>query len=372
MLRESNAVNTVETQEDNVIEFPKAKPRRVYKIGTRGDKRITKVLEAFLNGDTKRQRFGNYFIDGDQLLYRAAVSERGAVHLRENVIAQKFMQRGEQIIIGNSSMLNLIGRRVAFGHEVTRRGGQAEVQQRLSLLVPMLPFSVFEQAELDLTKLRIIHQAADESITRKYDTGKRDKKTDMPIMAEETVHFTGASLFKVEEQMFLFDLDRREIEHKIFNPFLVKLPDGCKARTVEEAYEALKPQAVKDAEKAGLEVKRQGEWFFIEVTGETARKLKAIEVKHPRHVKRLTLSAGQNRPNYARGIQLYKGESVEDESEMRGGWTAREKRDAASEFYCKGKVEHSGREHAALLLKQWYRAIPNTATESFTITGDID
>ena len=37
-----------------------------------------------------------------------------------------------------------------------------------------------------------------------------------------------------------------------------------------------------------------------------------------------------------------------------------------------GYVEHSGREHAKLVLKGWFKAIPNTSTRSFTITGDVD
>ena len=36
-----------------------------------------------------------------------------------------------------------------------------------------------------------------------------------------------------------------------------------KLQTVEEAFESLMPKAVKEAKAKGLEVKRQGDWFFI-------------------------------------------------------------------------------------------------------------
>jgi hypothetical protein len=355
--------------ETNVVSLVEVKAKavnKVYKVSRKGDPKITKVLEAFLNTNTKRLRVGQYFIDGDQLVYRATVVESGKVELRENVIAQKFKQRAETLVVGNSSALGLIGRYVSYGNEVVNRD-ETEVQRRLSVLVPMIPFSVFQQAGLDIRKLRIVARGKEETITRKRHNGKFDKQHN-PIMIEETVHFTGSSLFKVDGSLFLFDIDRREIGHKIFNPFLVRLPQPV--TTIEDAYESLKPQEVKDAEAKGLEVKRQGEWFFIPVDKETARKLDNIEEHNPECMKSLTLSAGPNRPNYARGIQMHRGAAVPDESEAR--WTDRSKRDKASEFFCKGKVEHSGREHAALLLKGWYRALPNTATESFTITGDID
>ena len=36
-----------------------------------------------------------------------------------------------------------------------------------------------------------------------------------------------------------------------------------KLQTVEEAFESLMPKAVKKAKAKGLEVKRQGDWFFV-------------------------------------------------------------------------------------------------------------
>lgn len=65
--------------------------------------------------------------------------------------------------------------------------------------------------------------------------------------------------------------------------FFCELPPKVKPTTVEEALEALKPQAVKLAEQAGREVKRQGDIFAIPMPGLTLRDLKAQGGRHEKH-----------------------------------------------------------------------------------------
>lgn len=48
--------------------------------------------------------------------------------------------------------------------------------------------------------------------------------------------------------------------------FVSALPEGCTPKTCEEALEELKPFNVRSAEREGFVVKRQGDWFFIDVT----------------------------------------------------------------------------------------------------------
>jgi len=45
--------------------------------------------------------------------------------------------------------------------------------------------------------------------------------------------------------------------------FFCELPPGVEVSTIQEAYEALKPESVKLAEARGLRVERQGDLFFI-------------------------------------------------------------------------------------------------------------
>jgi hypothetical protein len=38
----------------------------------------------------------------------------------------------------------------------------------------------------------------------------------------------------------------------------------------------------------------------------------------------------------------------------------------------RGRVYHGGFEHNPIDLKGWHKAVPNTAVESFRISGDVD
>lgn len=366
---------------------------------------ITKAVETFLGSNERKdkmKRFGNYKIIGDQLVYQAVITERlrfrkeqlkqlrnlakaveaglvkleshtneelakevaelsrsdrewGATSmidfrfLKQNVLAQRLRQNGTVTVIGNSSALDLVERKNTFGR-ITLARGETEVQRQLSTKIPMIPFVVFEQSGLDLSKLEIVEKTDAETIQRKVRKYNEKKKDYEDVL--EPVHFTGACLFRIESKLFLFDIDRREVEHGIFNPFLVELP--VKVKTIAEAYESLKPQEVKDAIEAGKDVLRQGEWFFIPVEDQLGieRKYKGSEDANGQKGKyksHFTLQAGRNRPNYA------------DQGFAIDGVT-----------YVKGKIEHAGREHATLTLKKWMRAIMNTARNSFTIIGDVD
>jgi len=81
---------------------------------------------------------------------------------------------------------------------------------------------------------------------------------------EEHRHWLGDSLFiaKVDgrRRRFLSSFDYQEAQPLYF---LCELPRTSKATTVEQAYEDLKPESVKEAESAGMEVERQGDIFAI-------------------------------------------------------------------------------------------------------------
>lgn len=308
---------------------------------------IDKAIQCFLTGGTGK--FGKYFAVANALVYRTILTERNGTvqEVGQNVIALKIVRENETILIGNSSVLPLVGRSVSFGRE-SLNSGVSEVQTRLSRYIPMIPFSVFTEAGLNLNKLSILERGPEMTVTRVEE--KYNSKTRENDKIDVQVHFTGASLFQVETKTFLFDIDQREIKHKIFNAFLVELTSPVK--TISEAYQSLKPQEVIDAEKAGLEVKRQGEWFFIPVKGDFDAVMhtpnwgndKGKTVAMP-----LDLRAGNNRPN-----------KVTQHAKV------------GKEIFVSGRCEHSGREHATLMLKGWFKAVPNTSVQSFTLTGDVD
>lgn len=60
-----------------------------------------------------------------------------------------------------------------------------------------------------------------------------------------------------------YDLNERGLSY-----FFCELPPGAEPTTVEEAYQALKPESVKRAEAQGRKVLRQGDMFFIGTRGE--------------------------------------------------------------------------------------------------------
>lgn len=83
---------------------------------------------------------------------------------------------------------------------------------------------------------------------------------------------------------FLSGFDENETRPSYF---FCELPPKARPATVEEAYETLKPAAVKLAEQAGREVKRQGDIFAIPMPGVTLRELKkrgGVHIRRPKLV----------------------------------------------------------------------------------------
>jgi len=313
-----------------------------------------KAINCFLRGESGK--YGKYVSVPNALVYRSMITNDtgGVMEVRQNIIAARI----NGIVLGNSSILPLIGRTVAFGNSSNNRS-ITPVQETLGSMVPMLPFSVFIEASLDLNAIEILERGSDETINRKYENTdfssydkkqalKKGKKYETPEFLFEDVHFTGAFLFKIESKFFLFDIDREEIAHSIFNPFLVEIPKPV--ATIEEAYHALIPNEVHEAKAKGLKVIRQGEFFFIPMDSKVKADIHPDEDSRWGRSSRFIegkLQAGRNRPNFSGFVNKETG-------------------------YIKGKVRHSGREHRTILLRTWHKAVTNTSEQSFTITGDID
>ena len=377
------------------------------------EKKLNEALDNFLLETPKKKRWGNFKIIGGketprELIYQTVSTDSYSPEKKETLtdVIATTLPSGK--VLGNASILPLIGRTVSYGNECLNRSVtkiQTLMEQRKEF--ESIPFSVFKEADLNLSTYTELDSTGEETVTRKVQNPKwrswGDNKN-IPQFIEETVHFMGARLFSVQNHAnteraeengvlktikFLFDIDRKEIDNKIFNPFLVQVPEnGTPITSINQAYDCLIPNEVKDAIANGKHVKRQGEWFFIpteidplsdiaELTEEQKKEYAlALAIKnHGRwnneitemlgkdltekyenisnipdcNVKRMEIRAGKNRPNHAeKGINT-------------GG-----------KSYVKGKVEHSGREHADIVLEGWHIALPNTAIDSFTITGDID
>lgn len=332
--------------------------------------KLNKILELFLN-----QKTGSEKLKNDCVIVSAKnaviVSQYYSKEIRQEVIAIR-LESG--VMLGNSSLLPILSAGLSSEKHGGRRGLEGiPFQVLLGQKMTMIPFAMFKQAGLTVSTYRELDKGSEETVKIKEYFDPKDRfevktKTEAESqfrylaesqgldVIEETLniyehhynrdtwhgkcdvlrarHFTGSRLFTVGNDYFLLDIDRNEIDHGIFNPFLVKL--NKPAKTISEAYQGLKPDAVLNAEKQGLKVRRQGEWFFIPTN------LTPITVED-----RGVLRAGRNRPNYT---ELFSPENN----------------------LVKGKIEHAGREHKEIVLESWHQAVANTSVESWQLSGDID
>lgn len=248
-------------------------------------------------------------------------------------------------VFGNSSVI-FGGRRAEIQNRRDRRtgnqfgrAGELNCQRVVNRYLPMIPLVLFKESKLDIEKLVVVEKGPEGH----HDFGRTDKNN-RPVLQ----HFTGALLFNIDDTQFLADLDQNEIKMKKMNFWMSKLPKKCSS--IAEAYASLKPKEVAEAEKfMGKECPRQGEWFFIPVSG---------SFKGDASKQTESQGWGSNRQTVA--VLQAKGNRAHYVSEM------------SLEGYVKGRVTHGGYEHEPINLKGWHKPIPNTAVESYKISGMVD
>ena len=318
--------------------------------------RCRMVVEKFMRG-TLKGRIHTSNMNGRHVYYTKNQGTelwlfKNNPSIKANILVALKLENG---FVGNSSSLMALRqvqskKQIAEGKRgrLTWTGGAQKIQDVMSEAMTMVPFRVFKEAQLDIKTIRIIEKAPDEMV----DVGRtvKGKKVD--------THFTGACLFTLKvnkrsreiqgktEDYFLFDIDRNDLKLKVWNPFLSKL--ARKATSVADAYASLKPQEVRDAERfLGYEVPRQGEWFFIPVIGEFKRA-------------KVLNRWGRGRPADAEATLQSKGNRPHFVTKL------------SEEGYVQGKVTHGGHEHKPIELETWHKPVPNSAVESFTISGSVD
>lgn len=318
--------------------------------------RMESALEVFITGKGKAVKLGNYSIS------------KNKVNLDQTVIA--FRDAAGSVFLNSMKL-------PTSHFEQTFMGGQSMIQSEIRKIAKYsIPFNVLAAAELELSETTILDQGPEEDFTIKA-TNRHGQAA-----GTEERHFTGALLLENSGRKFLMDVDRVEIKHSIFNAFFVEVDK--KVKTIAEAYEAMKPKEVRDAEKAKLEVKRQGEWFFIKTDKTLTVDKESIarwmpqgdEAKTFKGVVQKAVAHGKGRPN---NLYVPMGFGELDQ-------------------YVCGTVTHQGREHRPLNLgarigekgfdteQNRYRTytdakevtfdlwklVPNATIGNFTITGDVD
>lgn len=134
------------------------------------------------------------------------------------------------------------------------------------------------------------------------------------------IHHLGSSLFTASFEYydretrsyvrgsaaFLSAFDENEPGFGLY--FLAQLPDWSNPATIEQAYEDMKPDAVKQAETAGVKVSRQGDVFAIPVDRTTrslpAPTLKTQYVLGVNH--QVSQARTENGMTYARGVMRHR------------------------------------------------------------------
>ena len=380
------------------------------------ESKMQEILGNFQLPKPYKRNWGNFRIKGNVVEYvtnkttevwnKETMSYEKDPDPQKNVIAIRTKQ-GK--LLGNASILPLVGQTCAWG-KTQSNYRQTTIQKLMekSGRFQMVPFNVMEEANLDMDSFETLEESGAETIERNrenpayndYKANQAEQNGEeykIPKEIPEKTHFIGSQLFSVSGTKFLFDIDRVELKHGIFNPFLVQIPDAeNQIDTIEKAYQSLIPAEVQQAMNEGLDVKRQGEWFFIPthfdptvrppedeqeiITDQERVMMKVLNNNSfgsakddlrflwgeevfarienlnvldregdPYEAKIFELRAGKNRPNRAEfGIN----------------------RDGVS--YVMGDISHTGREHKTIKLGSWHTAQPNTAISSFTITGDID
>lgn len=321
-------------------------------------KKYDEAMNVFLNAKGKKTKVDVYTI------------EANVIKSGNTLVA--FRTKDKKIIL-NSQRLQ------CSRFETKVLGGQSIIQKKIREIADLsIPLNVLESAKLKLSETRVIEQGPQEE----FNTNSGPQ------------HFTGSLLLENNGRKFLMDLDRREIQHGIWNPFFCEV--NKKSKSVVEAYDSMMPDEVKQAIKDGIETERQGEWFFIN-TGKT---LKVTEDEifmwaskddlYKFGVMASKISHGKGRPN-----SLYIVQNSKDTT-LNG-------------LAC-GIVSHSGREHKdlclggvynyvaeefsgaapriesqdfskdasmgisdfeSLELKLW-RVVANTTVSNFTIEGNVD
>jgi len=169
------------------------------------------------------------------------------------------------------------------------------------------------------------------------------------VITKRFIHTLGDSVLRVKDRFYLSGVDETGKGNGMY--FFAELATKQAPPTLKEAYNALKPKVVREAEGRGLNVRRQGEWFAIPVQVRTSELMRDVErgvaVYRQRHV------LGKDGHHELEEAVLYKA------GERKG------------QVYARGVLRHTKDEHVDLDLGtvRWYLVVHNVVGASYTLSG---
>jgi hypothetical protein len=176
-----------------------------------------------------------------------------------------------------------------------------------------------------------------------------DKRPDGTV-AHRQIHTLGDSVIRVRDHEFVSAVDETGVGRGIY--FFTQLPGRKTPSTLQEALDMLKPPFVRNAEKEGLEVSRQGEWFAVPVRIGTRQLMRdvhrGVAVRGQDHV---LGREGHHRLTHA-VIYKYGPEK--------------------GQVYARGSMRHTRGEHRMLALPAWFRIVHGVQGRSYSLSGNFD
>jgi len=139
----------------------------------------------------------------------------------------------------------------------------------------------------DFDQLRFDHFKENMPVGAEY----HEKKDENGNVVEKSYHRIGAVVLEQAGKYYLCGMDEGSY-------FVSLLPE--KVKSVSEGYKALKPKFIQEMEKTGVEILRQGEWFFVAVDtpenwkqAEKSAALPSADSSSNRHVCTRLLTVGK-------------------------------------------------------------------------------
>src|SRR5216683_696374 len=169
-------------------------------------------------------------------------------------------------------------------------------------------------------------------------------------VAHRSVHTLGDSVIRVGNHDFVSAVDETGVGRGIY--FFTQLPSRKTPSSLQEALDMLKPPFVRNAEKEGLEVRRQGEWFAVPVRTRTRQLM--------RDVRRGVAVHGQDHVLGRDGHHRLKHSVIYKYGPKKG------------QVFARGSMRHTRGEHRMLALPEWSRIVHSVQGRSYSLSGNFD
>jgi hypothetical protein len=164
-----------------------------------------------------------------------------------------------------------------------------------------------------------------------------------------SLHTLGDSVIRVKERFYLSAVDETGQGAGMY--FLAELATDQAPASLQDAFNALKPPVVREAEAQGANVLRQGEWFAIPTMFLTSELMRDVE-----------RGIAGYRQNHVLGKDGH--HQLEEAIIYRAG-------DRKGQVFARGVLKHTNNEHWDLDLGtiRWYQIVHNIQGASYTLTG---